>query len=115
MRIWDTVHPSQLCDKHINGEWRELACVWSVIVNNKQGYAHHPEVARWRGHLPALYHRYLALAAARKSRGYSFKLDLEGVTPDIQVAAKNDPEYPSPWDDQRAKLLAKECGCMIRR
>jgi hypothetical protein len=52
------------------GEHRELHAIWSVLVNGKQGYAHHPETLRWKGKLKALFGRHDALVSEMAARGY---------------------------------------------
>src|SRR2546426_10786158 len=69
MRVWD-ISPKKLCRNHLLGEHRELHASWSVIVNGKKGYAHHPETLRWKGKLKALYGRHEALVVEMSNRGY---------------------------------------------
>jgi hypothetical protein len=69
MRIWD-ISPKKLCRNHLLGEHRELHAIWSVLVNGKKGYAHHPETLRWKGKLKALYCRHEALVLEMDNRGY---------------------------------------------
>ena len=69
MRIWD-ISPKKLCRNHLLGEHRELHAIWSVLVNGKKGYAHHPETLRWKGKLKALYGRHDALVVEMSNRGY---------------------------------------------
>ena len=57
MRIWD-IPVEKLCRNHLLGEHRELHAIWSILINNKKGYAHHPETVRWKGKQKALYLRH---------------------------------------------------------
>jgi hypothetical protein len=57
MRVWD-VDPGYLNRQSLLGEHREIHALFSVVINNKKGYARHPETLRWRDHLPALKHRH---------------------------------------------------------
>ncbi len=75
MRIWD-IYPKKLCRNHLLGEHRELHAIWSVIVNGKKGYAHHPETLRWKGKLKALYGRHEALVVEMRNRGYQHRSPL---------------------------------------
>ena len=75
MRIWD-ISPKRLCRNHLLGEHRELHAIWSVLVNGKKGYAHHPETLRWRGKLKALYGRHDALVQEMAVRGYQHRSPL---------------------------------------
>ena len=76
MRIWD-ISPKKLCRNHLLGEHRELHAIWSVLVNGKKGYAHHPETLRWRGKLKALYGRHDALVREMRDRGYEHRSPLQ--------------------------------------
>jgi hypothetical protein len=75
VRIWD-ISPKKLCRNHLLGEHRELHAIWSVIVNGKKGYAHHPETLRWKGKLKALYGRHEALVVEMSTRGYQHRSPL---------------------------------------
>ena len=75
MRVWD-IAPRRLCRNHLLGEHRELHAIWSVIVNGKKGYAHHPETLRWKGKLKALYGRHEALVVEMSDRGYQHRSPL---------------------------------------
>jgi hypothetical protein len=75
VRIWD-IAPRRLCRNHLLGEHRELHAIWSVIVNGKKGYAHHPETLRWKGKLKALYGRHEALVVEMSNRGYQHRSPL---------------------------------------
>ena len=75
MRIWD-ISPKKLCRAHLLGEHRELHAIWSVLVNGKKGYAHHPETLRWKGKLKALFGRHEALVVEMRNRGYQHRSPL---------------------------------------
>ena len=47
-----------------------MHAIWSVIVNDKKGYAQHPETLRWKGKLKALYGRHEVLVVEMRNRGY---------------------------------------------
>ena len=70
MRIWD-IPTDRLCRNHLLGEHRELHAIWKIITENKLGYAHHPEIQRWREKLMALYIRHDDLVNEMKIRGYN--------------------------------------------
>jgi hypothetical protein len=69
VRIWD-VSPSLLCRQHLLGEHRELHGLWRILIEDRKGYARHPETRRWRGKLAALYERHEALVEEMARRGY---------------------------------------------
>ena len=70
MRIWD-IAPDKLCRNHLLGEHSELHAIWSILTQNKKGFANHPETLRWRGRLGALYLRHGKIVQEMKKRGYN--------------------------------------------
>ncbi len=80
MRIWD-VDPGFLNDRSLLGEHRELHGIFSIVVNDKKGYARHPETARWRDHLPALAVRHGLLTAEMELRGFHHQSPLPPPPP----------------------------------
>lgn len=69
MRVWD-VNPGYLNRQSLLGEHREIHGLFSVVINNKKGYARHPETLRWREHLPALKHRHDLVVSEMALRCY---------------------------------------------
>jgi hypothetical protein len=69
MRVWD-IHPGYLNRESLLGEHREVHAVFSIIMNHKSGYAHHPETKRWRDCLGALVFRHDYLVEEIRFRGY---------------------------------------------
>lgn len=109
MRIWD-IEPSRLCRQHLLGEHRELHSAWVVITQGKKGFAHHPEVMRWRGKLRALYLRHDALAAEMARRGYQHGTPLDeslATGPAVQGVYVDTPE------EQEAILRERGCECRV--
>lgn len=109
MRIWD-VDPRRLCRTHLVGEHRELHAVWTILTEDKRGYARHPEVLRWRGKLAALHGRHEALVAEMIRRGYRHASPLDAGL--ASGAARQDELLASP-DEQLALLSAKSCDCPL--
>lgn len=72
MRVWD-IHPGYLNRQSLLGEHRELHGIVSILVNNKKGYANHPETIRWVGFGWALKKRHQLIAAEMLLRGYQDK------------------------------------------
>lgn len=108
MRVWD-VPADELCDQHLLGEHAEIHAVWSVIVNDKQGYKHHPEVSRWRGNLPAIALRHDEVAACLSARGFRHASPLDSLPmPDRRMAAVS---LLNSVAEQRAILRRKDCPC----
>lgn len=70
MRVWD-VSPGYLNRQSLLGEHREIHGMISIIANHKQGYSHHPETVRWKGHLWALRRRHDWLVSEMELRGYT--------------------------------------------
>lgn len=109
MRIWD-ISPKRLCRNHLLGEHRELHAIWSVLVNDKQGYARHPETLRWKGKLKALYGRHEALVSEMALRGYQHRSPLskrEARGSAIQRIFVDSPQ------DQVRILKNKRCECDV--
>jgi hypothetical protein len=109
VRIWD-VEPASLCRSHLLGEHRELHAVWTILTEDKRGYAKHPEVLRWRGKLAALYARHDAEVAEMLSRGYRHASPLD--TPQATGATEQDEQLAS-VSEQLALLAAKPCDCGV--
>ncbi|MEW6182738.1 MAG: pyrimidine dimer DNA glycosylase/endonuclease V [Bacillota bacterium] len=109
MRIWD-VAPERLCRKHLLGEHRELHAVWSILTNNKKGYARHPEVIRWKGRLKALYHRHEELCAELTKRGYKHNSPLDA---ELASGSGRQTEYVDPYEEQLRILKDKNCECDV--
>lgn len=111
MRIWD-IAPKFLCRKHLLGEHRELHGLWSIHVNNKKGYSHHPETKRWKGKLKALYKRHDALVQEMKARGYNH------LSPLDKKYAKGkgfQDELLDSISKQKKLLKEKPCGCFVEK
>lgn len=133
MRIWDIMRPEDMCNKHLLGEHVELHTIWSIhtrrvpATRGRVGYASHPEVKRWKGHLLALYARHAAQVTEMARRGYNHRSPLEGPSSANADRVKDNLWWPnvresSTWpelwqslEDQRAALVAKGCGCQLRR
>jgi hypothetical protein len=109
MRIWD-LEPERLCRQHLLGEHRELHALWVILTDGRKGFARHPETARWRGKLKALYKRHQALAAEMGRRGYRHNTPL----PREQATglAEQD-EYKDTLAEQVRILKGKGCGCRV--
>lgn len=109
MRIWD-ISPTRLCRNHLLGEHRELHAIWSVIVNGKKGYAHHPETLRWKGKLRALFGRHEALVAEMSDRGYQHR------SPMVKRQATGAARQTVFVDSLRAQIAIlrnKRCQCNV--
>ena len=76
MRIWD-INPGYLNDQSLLGEHRELHGIVSILVNNKKGYARHPETLRWQGFGWALARRHALLRAEMQLRGFHDRTPVE--------------------------------------
>lgn len=100
MRIWD-IPPEKLCRYHLLGEHRELHAIWSILINNKKGYARHPETLRWKGKQKALYLRHEQLVKEMLRRKYRHLSPLE-----IKIAiGDNQPDVFLDSHDKQVCLL----------
>ena len=80
MRIWK-LPCRELDSQHLLGEHRELHGLWSILLREAEqrktgerrriGYAHHPETARWRGRLGAIYLRHEEEVEEMSRRGFT--------------------------------------------
>ena len=109
MRIWD-ISPEKLCRNHLLGEHRELHAIWSILLNNKKGYAHHPETIRWKGKLKALYLRHEQLVKEMVQRGYCHYSPLELS---FATGYNKQDVFVDSYDEQVRLLRKKKCGCIV--
>jgi hypothetical protein len=109
MRIWD-IEPERLCRQHLLGEHRELHALWVILTEGKKGFARHPETARWRGKLKALYKRHQALAAEMERRGYRHHTPLPREQATGLAKQKEYKETPA---EQEQILRERGCGCRV--
>ena len=83
--------------------------MWTVITENRTGYANHPETRRWRGKLAALHERHEQTADEMTRRGYNHRSALVGdPTGDAKQTA-----FVDAIERQRELLRAKGCACKV--
>jgi hypothetical protein len=105
--VWD-IPPREICDRHLVAEHGEIHSVVSVIHNGRRGFANHPEVKRWRGHLGQLARRHDLVAREMAARGFRHASPL----PELADAAGSGEVWRLLSDEgQRALLRAKDCPC----
>jgi len=109
MRIWD-IKPKYLCRKHLLGEHRELHAIWSILINNKKGYATHPETKRWQGKLKALYLRHEELVKEMEKRGYQHRSPLNKR---YAVGRRLQNYLIDDIKTQKKILKSKPCDCFV--
>jgi hypothetical protein len=109
MRIWD-IPPEKLCRNHLLGEHRELHAIWSILIHEKKGYAHHPETERWRGKQKALFLRHEALVNEMIHRGYHHQSPLESR---YAIGQNHQDVLIDSIDEQIQLLHQKKCGCLV--
>lgn len=109
MRIWD-IPPERLCRQHLLGEHRELHAVWSILTNDKKGYASHPETMRWQGRMRALYLRHEAQVEEMGKRGYGHHSPLEER---LAAGEASQEFYVDSPERQLAILRNKGCQCHV--
>ncbi|UCF50015.1 MAG: hypothetical protein JSU91_00615 [Thermoplasmatales archaeon] len=107
MRIWD-INPNVLCRQHLLGEHREIHAIWSIITQNKKGYANHPETKRWKGKLKALYNRHEEIVKEMKKRGFIHNSPLEKK---LAIGKDKQNVYIATIEDQMNILNNKNCKC----
>jgi hypothetical protein len=109
VRIWD-IPPRKLCRNHLLGEHSELHGIWSILTEGKQGYAHHPEVRRWRGKLRALYRKHQEIVTEMLARGYQHNSPLD---PALAIGAEQQNTFVDSYEEQVRTLRDKGCDCRI--
>ncbi|MDE1843200.1 MAG: pyrimidine dimer DNA glycosylase [Thaumarchaeota archaeon] len=109
MRIWD-IQPKNLCQLHLLGEHRELHAIWTILTQNKTGYARHPETLRWKNQLHALYNRHSLLVSEMKHRGYNHQSDLDKR---LAVGSTKQTKFINSLEEQIEILKNKKCKCNI--
>ena len=87
-----------------------MHAIWSVIVNGKKGYSHHPETLRWKGKLKALYGRHDALVIEMSNRGYRHRSPL--ARREATGSAKQTVYVDTPRE-QIVILRGKGCECHV--
>jgi hypothetical protein len=108
MRIWD-LPPERLCRSHLLGEHRELHGIWSILTQDRQGgYAHHPEVLRWKGKLRALYLKHEEIVEDMRRRGYQHNSPLD---PELATGAGEQDVFVDSYEEQARILKNKGCDC----
>lgn len=109
MRIWD-LPPSVLCRKHLLGEHRELHAIWTVLTQNKKGYAKHPETLRWVGKLKALAKRHESLVDEMKKRDYKHNSNLDMS---LATGSAIQKKFIHTIEEQKEIIKNKLCDCKI--
>lgn len=109
MRVWD-LPPSSLCRKHLLAQHNEIHGLWTVITQDRSGYANHPETLRWRGRLRALFARHEATAAEMLSRGYRHNSPLDAA---LAKGGRVQTAFVDPPERQRMLLQEKPCECPL--
>jgi len=109
VRIWD-VPPERLCRNHLLGEHSELHGIWSIITQDKRGYAHHPEVLRWKGKLKALYIKHQEIVDEMERRGFNHNSPLNR---DLATGSAEQDIYVDSPEEQLRMLRGKGCPCRV--
>ena len=109
MRIWD-IPPGKLCRNHLLGEHSELHAIWSILTQGKEGYAHHPEVLRWKGKLKALYSRHEEIVVEMLRRGYRHKSPLDES---LATGVEQQDVFVDTYEEQVDILRDKSCDCDV--
>ena len=84
--------------------------MWSIIINDKKAYAHHPETMRWRGKLKALYMRHEALAMEMTKRGYKHHTPLD---PALATGEAVQEDFVDSYEKQVRILKERGCECRV--
>ena len=79
MRVWD-IDPGFLNHKSLLGEHREIHAIYTILTEDKKGYARHPETRRWKDHLNALIVRHDLVVCEMTLRGFKHKSPMASDT-----------------------------------
>jgi hypothetical protein len=109
MRIWD-ISPNKLCNRHLLGEHSELHAIWSVITNDKKGFANHPETLRWKDKLKALYFRHEQQIKEMENRGFNHESPLNS---DFAIGKSIQEDLVDSIEEQIKLLRNKKCKCKV--
>jgi len=110
VRVWD-IPPDRLCRNHLLGQHNEIHGLWTIITQDRKGFARHPETSRWRGKLAALYHRHEDTADEMLTRGYRHASPLP---PGLATGEADQTTYVDTLAEQERILHEKGCGCQPR-
>jgi hypothetical protein len=109
MRLW-TLHPCYLDANGLVAAWREALLAQKVLAGATTGYAHHPQLARFRSHcqpVQAMAAFLTGIAEEAQRRGYHFDTSkISGRKPLGQIEeTKGQLLYE--WAHLRAKLRTR--------
>jgi Pyrimidine dimer DNA glycosylase len=107
LRVWD-LPPADLCRQHLLGQHNEIHALWTVITQNRAGYANHPETQRWRTHLRALYNVHNATADEMTTRNYNHRSPLDESQ---ATGSGTQTDFVDSIERQRELLKEKGCRC----
>jgi putative hemolysin len=83
--------------------------IWTILTQGRKGgYAHHPEVLRWKGKLRALYLKHEEIVAEMQRRGYQHNSPLD---PGLATGAERQDTFVDSYDEQVRILQDKGCEC----
>jgi len=109
LRVWD-IPPSKLCRNHLLGEHNEIHALWSILINDKKGFAKHPETLRWKGKLNALYNRHQEIVHEMEKRNYNHESLLDKTK---AIGDKFQYEFVNTVEEQILILRKKGCKCKV--
>jgi hypothetical protein len=90
------------------GEHSELHGIWSILTQEKKGYANHPEVLRWKGKLRSLYLKHEEIVEEMQRRGYKHNSPLD---PDLATGPGQQDTFVDSPEEQARILRNKGCDC----
>lgn len=77
MRVWD-IHPGYLSRQSLLGQHAEIHALYTVINQQRKGYAAHPETKRWQGNLNRLKFRHDLTAQEMILRQFNHRSPFNG-------------------------------------
>ena len=106
MRLW-SLHPRYLDPRGLVALWREGLLAQAVLAGRTRGYAHHPQLERFRD-APALITEYLReVAAEGRRRGYRFDVLKLPRVRRVSTLTVTEGQLRYEWTHLKAKLRAR--------
>jgi hypothetical protein len=116
MRLW-SLHPKYLDAAGLVALWREALLARAVLRGETRGYAHHPQLDRFKAHSqPRLaINSYLAAVHAEATgRGYAFDRSKVGPVRAVQPVPVSSGQLAQEWRHLQHKLAARSPEVLAR-
>lgn len=116
MRLW-SLHPKYLDPQGLVALWREALLARAVLRGQTRGYAHHPQLERFRTHAQPRLAINLYLAAVHDEateRGYAFDRSKLGPVRPVRSIPVESGQLAYEWRHLRQKLAVRNPALLAR-